>query len=368
MPLLDLQAQFEPIRAEIYEAVHRVIDSQRFILGDDVRLLEGEIAEYCRTKFAIGCASGSDALLLALKAHEIGPGDEVLTTPFSFFATAGEIAHSGARTVFADIDETANLDPASVARVLDRHPKVKAIIAVHLYGACCDMGPLLELAADRGIPVIEDAAQAIGSEYESRRAGSMGSIGCFSFFPSKNLGAFGDGGILTTDDAELADRLLALRLHGSRKKYYYDMAGFNSRLDTLQAAVLRVKLRYLDNWTAGRQRNAQSYRDRLSGVAGLQLPVTAPYQTRHIYNQFVVRTEQRDRLQKHLADAGIGTEIYYPLPLHLQQCFADLGYGPSDFPVSERFAQEALALPIFPELANDDLNYICESIEQFFTA
>jgi dTDP-4-amino-4,6-dideoxygalactose transaminase len=365
VPLLDLKAQHARIREEVLETVTRVIDSQHFILGREVDSLEEEIAAYCGTRYAVGCASGSDALLLALRAFDIGPGDQVLTTPYTFFATAGAIWQTGATPVFVDAEEhTFNMDMNQVADALSRCKNIKAILPVHLFGGCADMDELFAAAGE--IPIIEDAAQSIGSGYKGRAAGSMGAIGCFSFFPSKNLGAYGDGGIMTTNDPALADKLRALRMHGSRVKYYHDWVGYNSRLDALQAAVLRVKLRYLDEWTAGRQRNAALYRVALSaGQEGVILPEEQSYQTRHIYNQFVVRSQQRDALRVHLREAGIGTEIYYPLPLHLQKCFASLGYKAGDFPVSERLAETSLALPIFSELDSGDIAYVAQKIEAF---
>ena len=368
VPLLDLQAQHKQIREEVLAEIVRVVDSQKFILGDDVKKLEQEIAPYCGCQYAIGCASGSDALMLALMALDIRPGDEVLTTPYSFFATAGAISRVGAVPVFADVEEkTFNLDVHRLSEVLARHPKVRAIIPVHLFGGCADMDPIVEMASSRGIPIVEDAAQSIGSEYKGRRAGSIGQIGCFSFFPSKNLGGYGDGGMVTTNDAALAERLSALRVHGSKKKYFHEWIGVNSRLDALQAAVLRVKFRYLDGWSEGRQRNADLYRTQLPKLAVPVIPAKpAEYQTRHIYNQFVIRCEQRDALQEHLKKKGVGSEVYYPLPLHLQTCYADLGYRAGDFPVSERLAAESLALPIHSELTNEDIDYVCETIRGFY--
>src|SRR5262245_306301 len=297
-------------------------------------------------------------------ALDIKPGDEVLTTPYSFFATAGAVSRVGATPVFVDVEEeTFNIDVNRMAATLAKHPKVRAIIPVHLFGGCADMDPIMELANARGISVIEDAAQSIGSEYKGRRAGTIGQIACFSFFPSKNLGGYGDGGLVTTNDPGLAERLFALRTHGSKKKYFHEWIGFNSRLDSLQAAVLRVKLKYLDGWSAGRQRNADHYRSRLAHLAVPVIPATAKdYQTRHIYNQFVIRGERRDALQMHLKEQGIGSEVYYPLPLHLQQCYAFLGYRAGDFPVSERLANGSLALPIYPELGEDDIDYVCETL------
>jgi dTDP-4-amino-4,6-dideoxygalactose transaminase len=368
VPLLDLRVQHRAIRDEVLAAITRVVDSQKFILGEDVSKLEEEIASYCGAKYAVGCASGSDALFLALLALEIGPGDEVLTTPYTFFATAGAISRIGAVPVFVDVEEqTFNLDVDLAAKTLAAHPKVRALLPVHLFGGCADMDPIGEMARERGIPVIEDAAQSIGSEYKGRRAGSIGLAGCFSFFPSKNLGGYGDGGMLTTNDSLLADRLKALRVHGRTGKYFHEWTGVNSRLDTLQAAVLRVKLRYLDEWSAGRQRNAERYRTQLGQSP---IPVTpavpAAYQTRHIYNQFVIRCSDRDRLQSFLKEQGIGSEVYYPLPLHLQPCYSSLGHRKGDFPVSEKLAAESLALPVQGELPIEDVDYICETIRTFY--
>jgi dTDP-4-amino-4,6-dideoxygalactose transaminase len=306
--------------------------------------------------------------VLALLALDIKQGEEVLTTPYTFFATAGAISRVGAVPVFADVDEdTFNLNPALTAEVLAAHPKVRAIIPVHLFGGCADMDPICATAAERDIPVIEDAAQSIGSEYKGRRAGSIGRVGCFSFFPSKNLGGYGDGGMITTDDAALADRLKALRVHGRTGKYFHQWIGVNSRLDTLQAAVLRVKLRYLDSWSAARAKNADRYRERLA-QAGLPVIPAKPagYQTRHVYNQFVIRCENRDGLQGHLKSQGIGSEVYYPLPLHLQPCYADLGFRKGDFPVSEKLAAESLALPVYSEATEADIDYVCDSIRSFY--
>ena len=368
IPLLDLQAQHRQIRDEVLAEIVRVVDSQKFILGEDVKKLEAEIASYSGTKYAIGCASGSDALMLALMALDVQPGDEVLTTPYTFFATAGAISRVGAVPVFVDVEEdTFNLDVNLMEGALAAHPKVRAIMPVHLFGGCADMDPIMKMANERGIPVIEDAAQSIGSEYKGRRAGSIGRIGAFSFFPSKNLGGYGDGGIMTTDDAALAERLMALRVHGRTGKYFHQWIGVNSRLDSLQAAVLRVKLRYLDGWSAGRERNAGRYRAQMAKLAVPVIPAKpAAYQTRHIYNQFVIRCEQRDDLQAHLKKQGIGSEVYYPLPLHLQPCYADLGHKKGDFRVSEKLAAESLALPIHSELAGEDIDHICDSIRAFY--
>jgi dTDP-4-amino-4,6-dideoxygalactose transaminase len=365
VPLLDLQAQHRTIREEILETVTRVIDSQRFILGDEVVKLESSIAEYCGTKFAVGCASGSDALFLALLGLDIGPGDKVLTTPYSFFATVGSIARAGATPVFCDIDpETFNIDVKKAEAAIHAHPEIRAIIPIHLFGGCADMDALRAVAGPR-VKLIEDAAQSIGAEYKGRRAGRLGDVACFSFFPSKNLGGYGDAGMLTTDDAALAEKLAALRVHGEHQRYYHDWIGINSRIDALQAAVLSVKLRHLDKWTEGRRRTADLYRAALAGVP-VRLPEPAEYQTRYIYNQFVIRAERRDELQEHLKQAGIGTAIYYPLPLHLQKCFEHFGGKPGDYPESEALAKEALALPIYAELSADDIDYVSEAIAGFY--
>lgn len=368
IPLLDLKAQHRAIREEVLTEIVRVVDSQKFILGEDVQKLEAEIAAYSGTKFAVGCASGSDALMLSLMALGVGAGDEVLTTPYTFFATAGAISRVGARPVFADVEEnTFNLEPNRMADVLRVHPKIRAIIPVHLFGGCADMDRINEMAAERNIPVIEDAAQSIGSEYKGRRAGSMGQVGAFSFFPSKNLGGYGDGGMVTTNDPALAERLKALRIHGRTGTYFHEWIGVNSRLDALQAAILRVKFRHLDSWTAGRQEHAERYRRQFGSAA---IPVTpcapAPYQNRHVYNQFVIRCANRDGLKAHLKEQGIGSEVYYPLPLHLQPCFADLGYNKGDFPVSEKLAGESLALPVHAEIAAEDIDHIADVIRSFY--
>ena len=365
IPLLDLQAQYRHIREEVLSAVARVIDSQQFILGEDVRALECEIAAYSNARFGVGCGSGTDALFLALLAAGVGEGDEVLTTPYSFFATAGAIHLVGARPVFVDVEAaTFNMDMDLVPAALEKRPRIKAIIPIHLFGGCADMDRLRELAGGRFM-VIEDAAQSLGAEYKERRAGSLGEIACFSFYPTKNLGAYGDGGMLTTSDPVLYERLAAFRVHGSRRKYHHDWVGINSRLDSLQAAVLRVKLQYLDAWSNARTRNASRYRELLEGVP-ITLPAPASYQTRHIFNQFCIATAQRDELRLYLDQCGIGTEVYYPVPLHLQACFASLGYRRGDFPVSERLAGESLALPIHPELSPEDIGYVCDSLKAFF--
>ncbi len=369
VPLIDLGAELAPLRDEVMTAVARVIGSQRFILGEEVERLEERLAAYSGARFAVGCGSGSDALLLALLALEIGPGDEVLTVPFTFFATAGSISRAGARPVFCDVDpDTFNLDVRRAAAILEAHPKIKAIIPVHLFGGCADMDPLNELAHARRIHVIEDAAQSIGSEYKGKRAGSLGTIGCFSFYPTKNLGAFGDGGLCTTNDEELANRLRALRVHGRTGTYYHEWIGVASRLDAIQAAILAVKLPHLDDWSDGRVRNACLYRELFArhGVPAI-LPRSAAYQNRHVFNQFVIRcTRDRDGLREFLKTRGIGTEIYYPLSLHQQPCFADLGYAEGDFPMSEELARTALALPIHSGLREEQIEYVVRSIGAFY--
>jgi dTDP-4-amino-4,6-dideoxygalactose transaminase len=369
VPLLDLRQQHEALREELREAVGRVFDTQHFILGEDVRSLEAEVASYTRTRHAVGCGSGSDALLLALLALDIREGDEVVTTPFTFFATAGALARVGARPRFADIDpRTFNLDPARAEEAVT--PLTRALLPVHLYGQCAGMDELLGVGARRGLRVIEDAAQAIGAEDRGRAAGSMGAVGCFSFYPTKNLGAAGEAGMLTTDDEKLAERLRRLRVHGGATEYHHDEVGFNSRLDTLQAAVLRVKLPHLDSWSRARRERAAAY-TRLLGEAGLSEFVTPPLvrpDALHIFHQYVVRVPapRRDPLMAHLKAHGVGTKIYYPVPLHLQPCFAYLGYKEGDFPEAERAARETLALPMYPELTPDQQTHVVETIRRFF--
>jgi dTDP-4-amino-4,6-dideoxygalactose transaminase len=369
VPLLDLQAQYETIRNEVRTAVDRVFDSQQFVLGAEVQALEEEIARYSQTKSAIGCASGSDAVLLALMSCGVGAGDEVITTPFSFFATAGAVARLGARPVFVDIDErTFNLNPSLVDAALTE--RTKAIMPVHLYGQCAEMNPLIELSQSRGIPIIEDAAQAIGAEDHGRRAGSMGTIGCFSFYPSKNLGGAGDGGMLVTNDLDHGRRLHMLRVHGEETKYHHKLVGINSRLDSLQAAVLRVKLPHLDAWSTERQRKAQQYELMFVDV-GLSEQIEVPFvrsNARHIFHQFVVRVRggRRDALREHLRECGVGTDVYYPVPLHLQECFSYLGYKEGDLPVGETAAKETLALPVYPELTDEQQDYVVSKVAEFF--
>jgi dTDP-4-amino-4,6-dideoxygalactose transaminase len=372
IPSLDLKAQYRTLQPEIEAAIRRVMESQHFILGPEVESFEKKLADYVGSKHAIGVASGSDALVVALMALGVGPGDEVITTPYTFFATAGAISRLGAKPVFVDIEPNSfNLDPDQVRDYLigkhpllndrsrfDHHPgRVKAIIPVHLYGQCADMAPIMAVAGERGIPIIEDAAQAIGSRYQGRSAGTMGVFGCYSFFPSKNLGAAGDAGALVTDDDQLAEKVRVLRAHGSKPKYFHRVVGVNSRLDAIQAAILSVKLRYLDQWSDGRQQVAARY-DELLGDNSTPVGVSSPTLglpwrrpgDRHIFNQYIVRSPMRDQLRAALKQAKIGCEIYYPLPMHLQECFADLGYRPGDLSESEAAARETMALPMFPEI------------------
>jgi dTDP-4-amino-4,6-dideoxygalactose transaminase len=367
VPLLDLSEQHIQLRGELEAAIGRVLDTNGFILGNEVAALEREIADYCGTKHAIGCASGSDAILLALMAIGVGPGDEVITTPYSFFATVSSITRLGATPVFVDIEHgTFNIDPTKIEEKITS--STKAIEPVHLYGQCADMAAINEIAQSRGIAVIEDAAQAIGSEENGVRAGSMSAVGCFSFYPSKNLGGLGDGGMMTTDNDDLAKRLTALRVHGAEEKYYHKYVGLNSRLDGFQGATLRVKLPYLEGWTERRRSNAARYR-RLFTDAGLGEQIGLPVERancRHIYNQFVVRVpNRRDELRVYLTGTGIGTDVYYPVPLHMQECFAYLGYRAGDLPESEQAARESLALPIFPELRAEQQEYVVEAIARF---
>src|SRR6202041_2614207 len=383
VPLLDLKAQYAQIRAEVMPIIEEVCASQRFILGEHVLALEAEVAAYCAASHGIGGSSGTDALLLALMALGVGAGDEIITSPFTFFATAGTIARLGARPVFCDIDPVSfNLSPEAVSDFVEQHctvqggqllnratgGRIKGLMPVHLYGQSADMDPLMAIAEGHGLKVIEDAAQAIGTEYQGVRVGSIGDIGCFSFFPSKNLGAFGDAGLCTTNDAELAESMRVLRVHGGKPKYFHSVIGGNFRIDELQAAVLRVKLKYLDGWTQGRQRNA-AYYDSAFADAGLGQKLRTPTAIeggRHIFNQYVVRVQRRDALKQRLTEHSIGTEIYYPVPLHLQACFAYLDYQPGDFPHSERAAEETLALLIYPELEEAQLAHVVATILDFY--
>ena len=393
VPLLDLKPQYAAIKEEIKTALERVCDSQHFIMGPEVQALEQDLAAYCQTEFALGVSSGTDALILALMAINLKPGDEVITVPYTFFATAGSVARLGAKAVFVDIDpKTFNLDPAQIEAKIT--PKTRAIMPVHLYGQCVDMDPIMEIAQRYNLYVIEDAAQAIGAEYKGRRAGSLGHIGCFSFFPSKNLGAFGDAGAVTTNDPELAEYMKILRVHGGEPKYYHKFVGGNFRIDALQAAIIRIKLKYLDDWTSGRQRNAVLYNELftevgLTDISGSHGPwLTLPYESRqtgeyaqrtkasapfaghrHIYNQYVIRLDhQRDELRAFLTEHKIGSEVYYPVPLHQQECFAEWNYGSGDYPLSETAAAQTLAIPIYPELTEEQIQTVVNTIAEFYRA
>jgi len=374
VPFFDLVRQFDPIRKEIQSSLDELFKTQQFILGSQVGFLEKAMAEYCRIRYAVGVASGSDALFLALIALDIGPGDEVILPSFTFFATAGAVSRAGALPVFADIDpETYNLDPQDFEKRIT--PRTKAVIPVHLYGQCADMEAIVEISKARQISVIEDAAQALGAEYKrssdssARRAGQMGDIACFSFFPTKNLGAFGDAGLVASDDGELAEKVRILRVHGSHPKYYHKLIGINSRIDTIQAAILQVKLKHLETWTSERQKGAKRYElllgDLFSSLAGAKLPETQ-YENRHIFNQYVIRVSERDQLRQFLQEQGVGTEIYYPVPLHLQECFSSLNYHQGDLPNSEKASREVLALPIFPELRQEEQDYVVDRIKAFY--
>jgi dTDP-4-amino-4,6-dideoxygalactose transaminase len=409
VPLLDLKAQYQSIKDEIKDAMEEVLESQHFILGPKVEALEEAVASYCGCKYGVGVSSGTDGLLIALMANNIGTGHGVITVPFTFFSTAGSVARVGATPFFVDIDPgTYNIDPESIKTFIEVEcnfdsgagtlvhktsgTRIRAIIPVHLYGQCADMDRIMEMASGYNLVVIEDGAQAIGTEYpsaksgEPMRAGSMGHFGCFSFFPSKNLGGFGDGGMVTTSNKEVAEKLKILRAHGSKPKYYHHLVGGNFRLDALQAAVLLVKLKYLDTWTDKRRQNA-TYYDSLFQQSGLvdkgfvtlpqavwesgsatnpQSAIRNPQLTGHIYNQYVIRAKKRDELRAYLGEHGVGTEIYYPLPLHLQECFVELGYKAGDFPESEKAAAETLALPIYPELELAQMEYVVDRVNSFY--
>jgi dTDP-4-amino-4,6-dideoxygalactose transaminase len=366
VPLLDLQAQYKPLRAEILAAIERVCDSQRFIMGPEITSLEQEMAAMLGVRHAVAVSSGTDALLLALMALGINAGDEVVTPTYSFFATAGTVARLGATPVFVDIEETTfNMDPAKLSAAITS--KTKAIIPVHLFGQSAEMEDVLNVASKAGIPVVEDAAQAIGATYKSQPVGGLGAFGCFSFFPSKNLGAFGDAGLVTTNDGALAKKARLLRTHGMEPRYYHHLVGANFRMDALQAAILRVKAPHLAGWTERRRANADRYRALFQNAGlldRLTLPVEAP-ERRHIYNQFVIRASDRDGLKKHLDAAGIGNEIYYPVPFHQQPCFAYLGHRAGDFPKAERAAQESLAIPIYSELTLEQQQTVVAAVAAF---
>lgn len=374
VPFFDLSVQFKSIENEIKSAMDEVFKSQQFILGSQVQVLEETLARYCRARYAIGVASGSDALLLSLMAAGIANGDEVLLPSFTFFATAGSVSRLGAIPVFVDIDhETYNMAPSKIEEKIT--PRTKAIVPVHLFGQCADMNPILQIAKAKQLFVIEDAAQALGAEYkptagsEGRRAGQMGDLGCFSFYPTKNLGAFGDAGMVVTDNPNLGEKIRLLRVHGSQPKYFHKQIGINSRLDTLQAAILLVKFKSLEKWTAERQKKAERYQllfqDLLSSVKSMTLPAIQ-YQNRHIFHQYVIRVPERDRLKKFLAEEGVGTDIYYPVPLHLQECYSFLKYQKGDLPNSEKASEEVLALPIYPELTEVQQLTVIDRIKTFY--
>jgi dTDP-4-amino-4,6-dideoxygalactose transaminase len=366
IPMLDLKAQYLSLKHELDAAVLRVIESTQFINGPDVEAMENEIAQYCRANHCIGVSSGSDALLVSLMALDIGQGDEVITTPYTFFATAGAIVRMGAKPVFVDIDPVSfNIDPKAIASKIT--PRTKAIMPVHLFGQCAEMDPILEIAKKHKLAVIEDAAQAIGSEYKGRRAGSMGTVGCYSFFPSKNLGCFGDGGAVVCQDRGLADKIRLLRGHGSHPKYFHKVVGGNFRLDSIHAAVLRIKLKHLDSWHVARQQGAAYYVNTIAKY-GLGRLIEAPkiVQSRHIFNQFVIRTDEREPLREYLKNEKITTEVYYPQPMHLQECFANLGHKKGEFPESERAAVTSLALPMYPELPNAQRERVIRTIAAYY--
>ena len=370
VPIFDSTRNYQTIRADIDAALRRVVESGRFILGPEVGAFEEEIAQYLGVRYASGVANGTDALLLALRALEIGPGDRVIVPSFTFFATAGAVHNVGATPVFADIEpSTFNIKPEHLRELLsgEKGKGVRAVIPVHLYGQMADMDEIMSLAEEHGLFVIEDAAQAIGAEYKGQKAGTFGHFGCFSFFPTKNLGAYGDGGLAVTDDVELAEKVKMLRAHGSKPKYYHHMVGYNSRLDALQAAVLRVKLPHLAGWTAARQRIAGHYDELLRGIEGIELPCRAPNRT-HIFHQYTIRVlgGKRDALRDHLAKGGVGSQVYYPLPLHLQPCFRHLGYQEGDLPESERASREVLSLPLYPELTAGEQELVADGIRRFF--
>ncbi len=366
VPLLDLKPQYFAIRDEIDEAIRRVVESQRFILGPEVEALENEIAQYCGCKYAVGVSSGTDALLMSLMALGVSSGDEVITTPYTFFATIGSIMRVGATVVLADIQpETFNIDPSHVCKLITK--KTKAIIPIHLFGQCADMDILSRISEENNISLIEDAAQAIGAELNGKRAGSIGAFGCFSFYPSKNLGAFGDAGIITCNDAPLTEKLRIIRNQGTEQKYNHTLLGGNFRLDAVQAAVLRVKLKYLETWTEQRRANAAYYTEQFSApeLARVVVPPRIVHE-RHVFNQYVIRAQNRDSLRSFLKENGIDTEIYYPKPMHLQDCFPNATYKEGDFPVAEESCKNSLALPIYPELLEDQKSYVVSKIREFY--
>src|SRR5579872_4186715 len=360
VPILDLKAQYATIREEVQAAINQVLEKQHFILGPEVKALEQEIAHYCGCKYGIGVASGTDALILGLRACGIGPGDEVIVPSFTFIATADAVSLLGGTPVFADIDpDTFNLDPVSVGRRIT--PRTKAIVPVHLYGQSADMDPILEMARAHGLKVIEDSAQAIGATYRGRKVNSLGDVGCISFFPSKNLGGYGDGGMVVTDSDEVGKRLISLRAHGSTKKYFSEEQGWNSRLDELQAAILRVKFRHLEHWSQQRRDVADRYDTLLSGVRGVVVPARNG-SGQHVFHQYTIRVPQRDRVQKQLAEQGVTTMVYYPVPIHLQPIYASLGHRPGSLPLTEAACGEVLSLPMFPELTEQQMEYVVDML------
>ena len=364
VPLLDLSRQYKVIKTEVNEAIQKVLDHGMFIMGPEVKELESELAAYCDTKHGIGVASGTDALLLSLRALGVGPGHEVITSTFTFFATAGVISRLGAKPVFVDIDpKTFNIDVEQVSAAIT--DKTKAVIPVHLYGQIAEMDEICQIAEKRGIPIVEDAAQAIGAKYKNRKAGSFGKTACYSFFPSKNLGAYGDGGLITTNDDSLADLLKKLRVHGAKPKYFHSTVGYNSRLDTIQAAALMVKLKHLPSWHEARRDKAARYDQMLSDVEQVRTPYVRDYNY-HIYHQYTLIVENRDELKNFLKGREIGLDTYYPLPLHLQECYNDLGYKKGDLPVAEELAEKVISLPIFPELADDEQQFVIDAIKEFY--
>lgn len=366
IPILDLKAQYQSIKDEVDAAVLGVMASGYFVLGPSVKALEAEVAEYVGCQYGVGVASGTDALRLSLAALDIGPGDEVITTPFTFVATANTISHAGARPAFVDIDpRTFNIVPAQVEAAITK--RTKAVVPVHLYGQPAEIDEIMDIARRHHLYVIEDCAQAIGAEDDGRRVGSFGDVACFSFYPTKNLGAYGDGGMVTTDDAEIAERIDVLRRQGGKTKYYHEVLGFNSRLDEIQAALLRVKLRHLDDWQAGRRRVAAGYDELLGGLDDVVTPLVRPDVT-HVYHQYTIRVPRRDQLHEFLRERGIGTMIYYPLPLHLQGLYADLGYAEGSLPVSEKAGHEVLSLPMYPELTDEQIRAVAGAIGEFLSS
>lgn len=366
VPMLDLSEQYQSLKSEMLEALDQVMSSSRFILGDNVKKLEADVAKYSNAEYGIGVANGSDALHISLQACGVTEGDEVITTPFTFFATAGAIARTGAKPVFVDIDlDTFNIDPAKIEAAIT--PKTKAIIPVHLYGQAADMDPIIEIAKKHNLYIVEDAAQAIGAEYKDRKVGELGTTACFSFFPTKNLGAYGDAGMIVTSDEDIAEKMRVIRVHGSKPKYFHHVLGYNSRLDELQAAVLNVKFPHLDDWSSLRREKAANYTNLLKEVLGDQ--VVTPVEKEgnyHVFHQYTIRVDKRDELQAFLKENGVQTMVYYPTALHVQPVFKDLGYKEGDFPVSEKAAKEAVSLPMFPELKLEQQQYVVEKIAEFY--